>query len=451
MSITALFFVFATLACLGLAFIRHPIYGLFAYMLTFYLGPDSAWWSSQIPNLRWSLMTAVVTLVAVFVRQQPNNRPPWHKPKSVKLLIALSVWLWIQSIWAISPENHLFLATLFTKYLLMFALVYVCLDSTERIQQFLIAHIVGCFYWGFLAWQNPGSGRLENIGTGDVAGSAFASMHVCTSLAFAGFFLLNFKNWKRWIPFFAIPFMLNAIVLMQTRAAFVGILAAIPVALYLAPRGQRKWVIFAVALAAVLFIRVANDAFWERMNTMKVDENRPMEASAASRFGIAEANWRMFVDHPFGAGHRGNDLLSPQYMPDALLTTSGGSRIRSAHNTIMAILVDHGAIGILLIFLFHISVARSLLRARHQKDHAVLALSAAAGTALVIYWVNAQFANMTKAEVVIWIAAIAAALEALRTENRKPMSKRHRKREQAHRGANASALGTFNDRSAGEI
>jgi O-antigen ligase len=142
-----------------------------------------------------------------------------------------------------------------------------------------------------------------------------------------------------------------------------------------------------------------------------------MEASAASRLGIAEANLRMFADHPLGVGHRGNDLLSPQYMAPELLTEAAGVPIRSAHNVVLAVLVDHGLIGLLLILMLHVQIVRSLLRLHRLPAGSLslqmAALCAALGTALVIYWVNAQFANMLKAEIVIWIAALAAALETL--------------------------------------
>jgi hypothetical protein len=39
------------------------------------------------------------------------------------------------------------------------------------------------------------------------------------------------------------------------------------------------------------------------------------------------------------------------------------------------------------------------------------AYAAALAVSLVIYWGNSQFANFTKAEVVIWIAVLAGALE----------------------------------------
>jgi O-Antigen ligase len=415
-SLTALLFITGFFACLVLAFAKHPVFGLYAYLLTFYSSPTTAWWGHSIPDLRWSLLSAVVTLVAALARAGDVSRDPWYRQPAVRALMLFAAWLWIQSAWALSFDDHLFLATLFTKYVLMFAVLYTVLDTPERIQNFLAANVVGCFYWGYLAWQSKGSGRLEAIGTADVTGSAFASMHVSTMLAVAGFMFLGCSGWKKWLPVAATPFMLNAIVQMQTRGAFVGLIAAAPVALLVAPDRKRILVIICLALGCVLFLRVGNEAFWERMATIRPAENQQMEASAASRFEIIKGNWRMFRDHPMGAGHRGNDLLSPKYLPETLLTDKQGVQLRSAHNSLAAILVDHGLIGILLMLVFHARLARLILRLRKKTTEISAETHALVGglaTAIMIYWVNAQFANMTKAEVVIWIAAVAASLESI--------------------------------------
>jgi hypothetical protein len=414
-STTALAFVAAFFAFSVLAFIRHPIWGLFAYVLTFYMGPDTAWWGYVLPNLRWSMTSALITLVAVLVYKAPVKRTPWYKFRPIPTLIVFTVWLWIQTPWALSTSNHIFLATLFTKYILMFALIYACLDSKERVHQFVIAHIIGCFWWGIEAWQIHTGGRLESIGTGDVTGSAFASMHVSTALALAGFMFLGFRGWKRWVPFIAIPFILNSIILMQTRAAFVGMLAAAPIAFLLGPPAKRSVVMVYLLLGAGLLLTVADQAFWERMGTIKVAEPEQLETSAASRFEIGKANLAMARDYPLGLGHRGNDLLSPRYLDERWLTaTGGGSNIRSAHNTTLAVLVDHSMIGLLLIVLFHKRLAQSILQIRRRawnaRNQQAMALAAGLATGLVMYWINGQFANMTKAEVVIWIAAITASI-----------------------------------------
>jgi hypothetical protein len=58
-------------------------------------------------------------------------------------------------------------------------------------------------------------------------------MQLGTGLAFAGFAFLGASGAWRWVAFFSIPFMLNAVVLMATRGAFVGLLGGAMAALSL--------------------------------------------------------------------------------------------------------------------------------------------------------------------------------------------------------------------------
>src|SRR5262249_14339220 len=154
----------------------------------------------------------------------------------------------------------------------------------------------GCFLWAYTAYLHPGSGRLETIGYGDVSGSAFASMQLGTGLVFAGFAFLGAPGLLKWVAFSAIPFGLNAIILMATRGAFVGLPMGIPAALYLTPRSKRTLVLVSVTLAPLLLVVLAHDLFWDRMSTIPLARDAPIESSAESRIEVAKANYRMFLD-----------------------------------------------------------------------------------------------------------------------------------------------------------
>ncbi len=400
-----------------MAFVKHPIYGVLSYMLVFYFSPGQSWWSAEVPNLPWALLTAGVAMTACLLRAPQSGRLAWYRTTPARWLILFTVWLWIQSLWALSPEDHFFLAALFTKYVILYATLYCSLSDLKHVRYFVLAHILGSFFWGYTAYQNPGSGRLENLGFGDIAGSAFASMHMGTALAFAGFAVLGTSWLLRAASVLSAPFVVNAIVLMATRGAFVGLLGGALVAPLLAPAAKRRLTMVYLALGAVLLIMLAHDIFWSRMSTILPSEHVDIDQSSGSRLEIAKANFEMFLDYPMGAGHRGNDYLSTHYMPDTVLTELDGVPLRAAHNTVMAVLVDHGVVGIVFFVLFHMAIARRIVSVRYRSspdlDPQFATFAAALGTAMVIYWLNAQFVNVTKAEVVIWIAVLASALQSL--------------------------------------
>jgi hypothetical protein len=73
MSLTALIFLAVYGLLLALAFLRRPYWGLLAYMWAFYNHPEARWWGEQVPALRYSLIAAVVTLLAIGVSRQPAS------------------------------------------------------------------------------------------------------------------------------------------------------------------------------------------------------------------------------------------------------------------------------------------------------------------------------------------------------------------------------------------
>jgi O-antigen ligase len=208
-----------------------------------------------------------------------------------------------------------------------------------------------------------------------------------------------------------IPFILNTIILTQSRAAALATIASLPAAWYLTPKVYRRFVSMAVVLAAVLFLTLVNEEFWNRISsTLGFMDETTQEA----RLQIIGPEFRMFLDHPLGAGHHGNEFLSPQYIPEQFLTSDSGTR--SAHNTFMAALVDQGFPGAILLTGLYVWVGVSLRRLRRLDAQGLPPLlglyRAALGTALVSCFVSGLFSNMLNTEVQIWLVALLASLVA---------------------------------------
>lgn len=100
MSLTGLAFLIAFVAVMALALFRHPLFGLYGYVALFYLHPPSRWWGEMLPDIRWSLLAAAITLVASLRLPADRTRPPWISTAPARILIAYTIWLAIQSAWA---------------------------------------------------------------------------------------------------------------------------------------------------------------------------------------------------------------------------------------------------------------------------------------------------------------------------------------------------------------
>jgi O-antigen ligase len=431
MSLTALAFVAVYSVGLCLAFYR-PIFGLCTYVWTFYSSPSTAWWGVPLPDLRWSITAAVVTLLAYLLvgsSSEPRvfrgpggegehlrgGQPAIFTNWGMRLLLILVAWMWVQSLWAVDSTRHFDGCILLTKLMVLYVLMDRLLADERALEGFAWTHVIGAFTWGWYAYRTSISGRFEPMLGPGVDDANALGFQMVTATAFAGFMFVGVPGWKRWVAFATLPFLLNVIILTASRSALVALVAAAIVALWLTPRDKRRIAYACAVLGVLLFLRLAgSELFWQRTATLGETNVEEMDYSAASRLDVAAANWRMFLDHPLGAGYLGNMVLSPVYMPARVLGQTG---FRSAHNTFLAILVDAGIPGA-VVFVALAVWAVAILRRLKSLDKAGFPARlgiyrAAAGAGLGAYYVSGQFINLWTTEVWVWLFAVIAALTRL--------------------------------------
>ena len=429
MSQTALVFLLVFGAgCLATLFVR-PFYGLYLYLAVFYLDPPSRWWSAGLPSIRWSLATAAITMIALFIHKGARSEgQSWTSSTIARILILYTLWMWIQLPWVVSPLQ-LEGTVLYTKYVILFFLMYRLIETEEDFSNFCLAHVIGCAYLGWLIYLAPDTGRLESVGGPGIANANTLGMHLATGLVMAGFLLFVFRDWRRWAILPMLPFIVNGIFQTETRGAFVGLFLGGLVAIYLKPRAIRKRFYALAVIGLFGAVGFASETLIERLSTMQaaVDEESQWDNSAASRVAIAVAQFNMFKDYPLGVGHQGTAILSPDYIEAIWLDPT--VKARSSHNTVLTVLVDQGAPGMLLLIILAITIMRMLRRLK-ALDSVGLPFSLAIfrtilGAILVMIMGAGMFAQYFKAEVLIWALILLAVLWRLSEETRNNGSLKH--------------------------
>lgn len=414
MTLTGLAYMVVFLLALVIALARHPIVGLFAYIGDFYVHPPSRWWGESLPDLRWSLVAAGATLLAILIRLPPEvGRQNWYATAPARIMMVFTAWFWLESAWAISPDQHREAAILITKYIVIFWLVYRLIDTPSKVTAFLLAHLFGCFYLGILAFQAGGGGRLDGVGGPGINDSNTLGMQLGTGAVIGAMLVLHLRGWLRYACGVAVVFALNGIVLTGSRGAFLALVAGALMLAYMRPAAyKRAFYVYAV-LGIVSFGAVASSTFWSRMDTVTaaVDKSQTMDVSAESRIVMARAQLSMAALHPLGTGHRGSEVLSTQYL-DPIYMSEGGAR--SSHNAFLTVLVEQGIPGTILSFLLVGWVAASLGRSKRlsklRSDPLISVHAGAIGAALVVVLVAGMFADFSKCEVQIWMFALLASI-----------------------------------------
>ena len=428
MSLSAIAFLLAYVTLLGLTLLRGPAWGLAAYFLAYYRHPPSSWWGQDLPLIRWSFIAAWVMVAALAIHgasergpsesplHSPDDRKPWYATTPARLLLLLCAWMWLQTAWAIRPTDHLEGAFLYTKFVVLFAVLYQIINSPRRMETLFWFHVLGCFLWGLSAFSRDFHGRME-LDLGPEGGdSNTIGYHLGTGVAFAGFLFVHFAGKRRWTAAGMIPFILNGVMLTASRSAILSLLGGGVAAFALRPR-QKTWVIVVAFLLSIpLGWRLSrSELIWDRLDTLKQGVNIT-EGSAASRIPVMYANLAMFRDHPFGVGYRGNMWIAPRYLDERYLAVMPtGERVRSAHNTFLAYLVDQGVPGGLFLICITFWAFRTVFRLRRlDRDGLPPELSAyraALGAAFTMHFTASLFINLQRTETWLWMLAALAALE----------------------------------------
>jgi O-antigen ligase len=420
MAVTGFLFTIGFIAMMALALLRHPIWGLYGYIAVFYLHPPSRWWGQFLPDMRWSLVASAVTLIALLRVKDLSGRPSWLSLTPARILIAFTIWLWIQSFWALNPAAHNEATVLFTKYIVLFYLIYRLVQTSEELRRFMLAHIAGCFYLGWIAFTSTVSGRLEGVGGPGIDEANALGMHMGTGAMAGAMIILVERKWVQWLTILAMAFILNTLVLSGSRGSFLSLLCAGIVLLALKPPQYKRLFYGLAVLGVALMLILAPPSFWERMETITaaVDDSQELDTSAESRFVVLEAQVKMAQAYPLGSGHRGTEVLSTQYIDEKYLAkTPGTERARSSHNTFMTTLVEQGIPGAVMFLWMVAWCVRSVRRLkRHEspswgtQERSELAFVAAG---LTIVLIAGLFVDYLKAEVAIWLLALLAVLQSL--------------------------------------
>lgn len=408
MPFSAILFLAGFAVGCALALVRRPIYGLLTYIATLYMDPTGQWWGRGIlPDLRWELIPAVVTLIAMLLhrRQAPS---PVFSSGAFRGFVVFVAWLIIQFSWALDPESHGQLLSIWSKFLLVSIMICGCVDSWRNLRLVLWAHVVGCAYMGWVAHGLYHGGRFESFGLISIGEANAAALQLATGLVAAGSLFLD-GSWRvKAILLVLMGLIADGIVMTESRSGFLALLLAGLAFIAFTPKPFKRRVVLLSALAALGFISLSTAKYWNRIHTIEYagDQMQGVDTGGA-RMALFGAQWRMFKEHPFGCGHQCTEVLSPQFLPQQDLAQGLGKR--ASHNMFMTMLVDHGIPGGLLYIALLLWTAAKLKSAwrqvRGSSGFPATVFPALAGV-MVAITVADLFSQFPRLEVRVWFVSL---------------------------------------------
>lgn len=414
LSLTAIAWLIAYGAAIVFAF-AHPIYGLFGYFLDYYGHPPMRWWGKILPDYRWSLIIALVTLVAFLIKHNALaelriRRHPQSKWLVLFLVTAFAITISPLAVW---PEKSWEKITDLSKIAILYFLIIQIVRTQEHLRWLMIIQIVGVTWWGWDAFTNPhrSAGRLIGIGGPDSYNDNAASAHLVAVLPLMAAVYLTGKRWEKYLCIIGTPLVLNTFILCNSRGGLMG-LAGVGIGALLLTSGKLRWqTLLGMIVGVGLLYVMADQQFLERQQTIQAYEE---DASATSRIDSWKGALELVGDHPFGVGGGGFNALSPIYIPEIVEAHEG--ELRDVHNTFLTAACEWGIVGLFLFVMFLISTFRELNSTRKlSENHVDSQRFRIESTALILglfgILVAGIFTTRLYAEVIYWLAAFGAVLK----------------------------------------
>ena len=425
-----LLFVASFVGLIISSLIYNPALSFALYEIVYFMNPLERWWRSSVPGLSYSFFTVIlmmIVLVKNFKEHSSNN--PLRVPQ-MRWMYTLLLLYSITSLYAMDPLGHARALENFFKLVLIMTFAFMLATNIEKLKYYIYGYLFGAWYLSFYIYQQgrTSGDRVEGIGTVDAPDSNGIAAAIAPSVVLAVYYLWQSKRTATKIVFtVAAIFTANAIVLINSRGAFLGVALSIAyffLYMYFAKTRTKRQRSFAIALTLigmVGFVKLADQSFLDRMTSITAEKkvNKEQE-SGGTRTIFWLAAWEMAKDFPLGNGFRGFDLNAPFYIPADVNT--GRSRFRSVHSSWFEALTEIGYLGLLSLLLMIYAAFRTTKQCKKimkesgdsENYYKVVAIEAA----LIAFLISMTFMNRMRAEVLYWLILYTACLHNIYITNK---------------------------------
>ena len=337
---------------------RGPLWGLLVYMNIYFNSPRPFinWWASYIPDIRWSLLSGLVLIASIVIHRKKISDCKLHSIKWAVAFLILTFLVTLKAAVDTADAIH-FTYKLFTYCITIYCIIK-SIKSVEQYRLFLLAVILFATNLSLKAflYGERIHARLENIGTVDTLGSNEFALLLAGIIPLTLPFIMSGNKYEKIICIMALPLLLNAFILCNSRGALVAlVLSVMMVFVFLSDKKIRKAIVVSMLCTIPLFLYLSDDYFFDRAATLlgtneALGDESELSHLSSGRTEIWTYGMDMVKDYPFGAGPNGFRKLAQFYMPIEVLKFHPGAEfgMRSAHSTYLKLLVEQGVLGLSL-------------------------------------------------------------------------------------------------------
>ena len=362
MSLTALFVYAALISCWVGGLVR-PILGVMGYLIVYMVYNPYSWWvvSSQYQLPRPSLVAMFFVVAGALLHAREFNWTISRKEFEFYLFLGLC---WLSTFvfgTIVEAYNWQYVMKMTKIFVFIFFFIRI-VSSLENYKLIVWTFIICAIFLSYQAHLPAGSGRLDRIGGIDFGEANGLAAFMATSVFFLGFKMIRFSKNRKLIfiiTIAAIAFIVDTIILTESRAIFLGFLFSAFYVYLKVPQKIKKHVLAFGMLGVMLFFMLSDTSFINRMQTIKEHINfnqvfiLDIEAPP-DRFDFWKTSIRIFKDHPLGIGVKNFPTIVQLY--------DEKNPGMDAHNTYVLCFSEIGILGIILFLIIIMETVMQLRR-----------------------------------------------------------------------------------------
>jgi hypothetical protein len=433
MSKIALLFIAAFLYSIYAILMIGPVYGFYIYEIIYFLNPNSRWWFSSLPSISYSFIIVVLMMFSFFMTRTKHTINTIDKTPAAKWFLALFLSYCFVSLIAVNGILHNRFFIELVKLFITMYIAYRIIDTEKKLKIALICFIIGASYLGFEAL-NVGRnefGRVEGIGMVDSPEANTMAAAMVPTIPLLIYFGWQ-APWKyKWLLGILAILIVNGLILVNSRGAFLGavmgsgyFLTYMFFSKYKLPK-QKLMLTLIILTVLGGTLRLVDDSFWQRMETIKTTSSAESEGSGGRRINFWLATFDMLEDYPFGVGIYGYESLSAIYLKDESFFEEfeDGVGVRAVHSLWFQALSEIGWHGFTFFILLLISIKRQVNKAKAyliaNKNYQLYYLGIALEGGTLAFLVSGSFINVFRVQMLYWVMLFCVCYSVIALSNQK--------------------------------
>ncbi len=311
--------------------------------------------------LRPALLGAAMMLAGVVLRRVLRGTPIRLAGGTGATMVLLFCFAGLSTLWAFEPQQAIGFFLGAVKLLLAYIGIVGALTTPARVRKLLFVAVLSSLVpaIGTLQRYDAGIGLVEGFRgswIGLLANPNHLAMVMSVTMVWTLLLALSTKRLLRLALFATLGLQCATVVVTHSRGGALGMAMALVAFALLAERKARALALVGTMAAGVLLF--APKSFWQRTETIG---DYQVDASAQDRFRSWDAGWRAFESHPLLGIGAGGYLNAWAYEPRNLK-----DKAYASHNMWMQVLVELGALGLLLFATMFALMLKGLWRARRS-------------------------------------------------------------------------------------